>query len=106
LAQRIAHHQGQAGVAEGDRHQQGQQPAGVTAGGQPHQGLVAAAQAAGRQAAEGEVVGPAGFPLQPEECLELLVGQGFQHRPIVGSWAQRTGSSMTNRFRDDPRVQP
>ena len=104
LAQLWAHHQGQAGVGEGDGHEQGQQPAGVAAGGQAHQGLVSAPQAAGRQAAEGEVVGPAGFPLQPEECLELLVGQGFQHGAIVGSWGQRTGASMTIWFRDDQLV--
>jgi len=36
------------------------------------------------------VVGPAQLPLLPQQVLELLVGAGFQHLRIVGSWLQRT----------------
>ena len=90
LAQSRADHQRHGAVVESQGHQQAQQPAGITAGGQTHQGLIRAPQAAGHQPAQGEVVGPAGFPLQAEERLELLVGLGFQHRGIVGSWDETT----------------
>ena len=90
LAQGGADHQRHGAVVQGQGHQKAQQPAGVTAGGQTHQGLVRAAQAAGHQPAQGQVVGPAGFPLLTEERLELLVGLGFQHPRIVGSWDETT----------------
>ena len=90
LSQLRTHHQGHGLLVQGQGHQQAQQPTGITARSQTHQGLVSATQAAGHQPTQGEVMRPAGFPLQPEECLELLVGLGFQHRQIVGSWPQRT----------------
>jgi hypothetical protein len=90
LSQGRAHQQGYRPLVQGQGHQQTEEPAGVAAGGQAHGGLIGAAQAAGHQTAEGEVMRPARLPLLAEERLQLLVGLGFQHPRIVGSWIQTT----------------
>jgi arogenate dehydrogenase (NADP+) len=45
---------------------------------------------------------PAPVPLLLQEVFELLMGPGFQHRGIVGSWLKRKAAAMTAPWQERP----